>query len=221
MKDLSPREQLIESVGNLKEEAVQKLVQERIEAGDNPLDILDDCQQGLLRVGERYENGEYFIAGLIMAGEIMQQVMMILQPELKNFTLSGSKGAVLLGTVEGDIHDLGKNILKFLLTCRGFTVHDLGVDVPPAAFLEQVKAVQPDVIGLSGLLTVSHKKMKETISLLQESDAAKDISIIIGGGQTSEQVARLVGTKLWCKNAVDGVNLCQRLIAEKNTANPL
>lgn len=213
----SVREQLIDAIGDLKELMARQLVQQRIDDGEKPLDILDDCQQGLLRVGERYESGEYFISGLIMAGEIMQQVMTILQPELKNYVNRRSNGSVLLGTVEGDIHDLGKNILKFLLTCRGFTVHDLGVDVPPSVFLEQVKAINPDILGLSGLLTYSYEKMKETIDLLNESELVKEPLVIIGGGQTTEQVARLVGAKLWCNNAIDGVHLCQQLMIEKGS----
>jgi methanogenic corrinoid protein MtbC1 len=215
MRDIPARDQLIKNVGDLKEETVRELVQQRIADGENPLDIIDDCQQGLLLVGERYEKGEYFISGLIMAGEIMRQVMKIIQPELKNHVSSCSKGTVILGTVEGDIHDLGKNILNFLLTCRGFTIYDLGVDVAPATFLEQVKEIQPDILGLSGLLTISYRKMKETISLLNEDEYAKDTPVVIGGGQTNAQVARLVGTKLWCNNAVEGVHLCERIITEK------
>ena len=215
MRDIPAREQFIKNVGDLKEETVLELVQQRIKDGEDPLDIIDDCQQGLLLVGERYEKGEYFISGLIMAGEIMQQVMKIIQPELKNQVSSCSKGTVILGTVEGDIHDLGKNMLNFLLTCHGFTIYDLGVDVPPATFLEQVKEIQPDIIGLSGLLTFSFQKMKETVSLIYKDELAKDIPVVIGGGQTSAQVARLVGTKLWCNNAVEGVHLCERIIAEK------
>ena len=141
--------------------------------------------------------------------------MNIIQPELKNQIPSSSKGTVILGTVEGDIHDLGKKMLNFLLTCRGFTIYDLGVDVAPATFLEKVKEIQPDILGLSGLLTFSYNKMKETISLINEDELAKSTPIVIGGGQTSQQVARLVGTKLWCNNAIEGVHLCERLIAEK------
>lgn len=217
MRDIPSREQFIKDVGDLKEETVLELVQQRSADGEDPLDIIDSCQQGLLLVGERYEKGEYFISGLIMAGEIIQQVMKIIQPEMKNQVSSCSKGTIVLGTVEGDIHDLGKNMLNFLLTCRGFTIFDLGVDVTPDVFLKQVKEIQPDILGLSGLLTSSYKKMKETISLINADELAKDTPIIIGGGQTSEQVARLVGTKLWCNNAVEGVRICERIIAQKDT----
>ncbi len=214
MKNLSIREQLIENVGNLEEKAVSKLVLKRIELGEDPLFIIDDCQEGLSLVGERYEQGEYFISGLIMAGEILRQVMTLLKPELKNHSSIHSKGSVLLGTVEGDIHDLGKSILGILLTCRGFTVHDLGVDVPPAVFVEHVEQVKPDIVGISGLLTVSHKKMKETIDLLNmKSELTRNTPVIIGGGQTDEQVASMVGAKLWCNNAIEGVNICQKVLS--------
>jgi len=214
LKNLSIREQLIENVGNLEEKAVSKLVLKRIELGEDPLFIIDDCQEGLSLVGERYEQGEYFISGLIMAGEILRQVMTLLKPELKNHASTHSKGSVLLGTVEGDIHDLGKSILGILLTCRGFNVHDLGVDVPPAEFVKHVEQVKPDIIGLSGLLTVSHKKMKETIDLLNmNSELTRNTPVIIGGGQANEQVARMVGAKLWCNNAIEGVNICQKVLS--------
>ncbi|MEW6624026.1 MAG: cobalamin-dependent protein [Bacillota bacterium] len=216
MKCITEREQLIISVRDLKEEAVRELVLKRIEAGDDPLYIIDDCQQGMRLVGERYEQGQYYIAALIMAGEIFRQVMTIVQPLLKSQASKDSKGSVLLGTVQEDIHDLGKNILNILLTCHGFTVYDLGVDVPPARFVESVQQLQPDIVGLSGLLTVSHNKMKKTIALLKEtSNIRKNIPVIIGGGQIDKQVANSVGTDLWCNDAIEGVRLCQQLVAVK------
>jgi methanogenic corrinoid protein MtbC1 len=203
------REFLINSIGDLKEDIVYELVMKRINSGDDPLNIIDDCQRGMRLVGERYEQGQYYIAGLIMAGEIFSQVMSKVQPLLKERTLEEKNGCILLGTVKDDIHDLGKNIVSILLRCHGFTVYDLGVDVPPAKFLEEFNEIQPDIVGLSGLLTSSYDKMKETISLLKNND----VPVVIGGGQVNEQIARLVGTQYWCNDAVVGVRICQRLIS--------
>ena len=218
MKHLSKREQLIHSIGDLKEEAVSELVLKRIEAGDDPLHIIDDCQRGMRLVGERYEQGQYYIAGLIMAGEIFRQVTESIQPFLKSNASDDSKGRILIGTVQGDIHDLGKNILSILLTCHGFKVHDLGVDVAPTKFIEKVKELQPDILGLSGLLTLSYAKMKEIIDLLEKERKvlARHIPVIIGGSQIDEQVSRLVGTKFWCNDAIEGVRICQNLIDQAN-----
>ncbi|KUO49237.1 MAG: hypothetical protein APF76_02875 [Desulfitibacter sp. BRH_c19] len=214
MKNVTAREQLINNIGDLKEEAVRELVLKRIESGDDPLHIIDDCQRGMRLVGERYEQGQYYIAGLIMAGEIFRQVTETIQPFLRSNSSNGSNGCILLGTVQGDIHDLGKNILSILLTCHGFKVHDLGVDVAPITFIEKIGELQPNIVGLSGLLTVSYKKMKETINLLNKETQAHGakIPIVIGGGQINQQVASLVGTRFWCNDAIEGVRICQRLI---------
>lgn len=214
MKYISTREQLINSIGDLQEDVVRDIVQKRIAAEDDPLHIIDDCQRGMRLVGERYEQGKYYIAGLIMAGEIFRQVTEILQPVLKDQSVAEIKGSVLLGTVEGDIHDLGKNILSILLVCHGFKVHDLGVDVAPGKFIEKIKELRPDIVGLSGLLTHSYTKMKETIELVESEAKSLPLNIptVIGGSQINEQVARMVGTKFWCNDAIEGVRICQSLM---------
>lgn len=214
MQQAQAQDELITSIVDLDEDAVREIVKRRISCGDDPLQIIDDCQQGMRLVGERYERGYYFIAGLIMAGEIFRQVMLLIQPQLQRRPSSRPTGCVLLGTVQEDIHDLGKNIFNMLLTCHGFTVHDLGVDVTASKFLENVQQIQPDIIGLSGLLTGSYNRMKETIALLKKETQnwSKPMWIIVGGGQVNEQVAQLVGTEYWSNDAIEGVRLCQRLL---------
>jgi methanogenic corrinoid protein MtbC1 len=165
------------------------------------------------QVGLRYERNEYFLAGLIMAGEIFRQVMELLQPVVEQRVSGQASGRILLGTVEGDIHDLGKNIVNMLLSCHSFAVHDLGVDVPPAVFAQQVAQIQPDIVGLSGLLTSSYDAMRETIALLRAR--GHRVPIIIGGGQLSEEVCRFVAADHWTTDAVTGVELCQRLVSGK------
>jgi methanogenic corrinoid protein MtbC1 len=209
------RLELITSVADLAEKKVLELVNRRLQTGDNPLQIVEDCQEGLRQVGERYERREYYLAGLIMAGEIFREVMERIQPIIEFQYRGNDTGRILIGTVQGDIHDIGKNNLIMLLSSYGFTVHDLGVDVPPSEFLVQALQVQPDVIGLSGLLTSSYEAMGETIFLLRHSgtEEIKKIPIIIGGYQLNEQVCSFVGADYWVNDAMNGVRLCQELMA--------
>jgi methanogenic corrinoid protein MtbC1 len=210
-----PRAELIRNVADLKEEEALALVRARIAREDDPLTIVEDCQEGLRQVGERYERQEYYLSGLIMAGEIFREAMEILTPVIEVRVSASDSGVILLGTVEGDIHDIGKNNLSLLLTVYGFTVHDLGVDVPPAEFLNHALQVRPDIIGLSGLLTSSYDTMRETVRLIR-SHADPEITaipIVIGGNQLNEQVCEYVGADAWVTDAMTGVRLCQRLVA--------
>lgn len=211
------RSALIDYVAELNERAVLARVQERLNEGDDPLSIVEECQEGMRRVGEQYEQGRYYLAGLIMAGEIFREVMELAQPAIEAQISGEESGRVLLGTVQGDIHDIGKNIQGMLLSCHGFTVHDLGVNVPPADFLAQAEKVRPDIVGLSGLLTSSYDAMRKTIALIRETSVTElaDIPIIIGGTSVNEQVCQYVGADHWIVNAMEGVRLCQRLLADK------
>lgn len=211
------RNRLPALLADLEEEAVLALAQERLAAGDDPLRIIDDCNAGMQVVGQRYENGEYFVSALIMSGEIFREVVELAQPLLAKRANGQSSGLVLIGTVSGDIHDIGKNILGMLLSCYGFTVIDMGVDVPPAEFAQKAIEVKPDIVGLSGLITASFEMMKETITVLREKAASNQRSfpIMIGGGSVDEQVCRYVGADYWEKDAMRGVRLCQSLMARK------
>lgn len=216
MTDTEGRTALIAAVADLKEQEALAMVNQRLAAGDNPLKIVEDCQEGLRQVGLRYEQQEYYLTGLIMAGEIFRGVMELVQPVIEVQHSGNETGTVLLGTVLGDIHDIGKNNLNMLLTCYGFTVHDLGVDVPPAEFLLQAVEIKPDIIGLSGLLTSSYDTMRETIALLRNAGNSHltHVPIIIGGNQLNEQVCQYVKADYWVNNAMAGVRLCLRLMSE-------
>jgi methanogenic corrinoid protein MtbC1 len=212
-----PRTRLTGFVADLKEQEALALVQERIEQNDDPLALVEDCQEGLRIVGERYERQVYYLSGLIMAGEIFREVMEILSPIIEVRLSGQEQGTILLGTVQGDIHDIGKNNLSLLLTCYGFTVYDLGVDVPPEEFLAQAVQTRPDIIGLSGLLTSSYDSMRATTQLIRASTDPwlLAIPIVIGGNQLNEQVCQYVGADAWVTDAMSGVRLCQRLIVER------
>jgi methanogenic corrinoid protein MtbC1 len=215
MKSTKAREQLIDLLADLEEEAVLALVQQRLAAGDDPLQIIEDCNEGMRQVGQRYERGEFFVSGLIMSGEIFREVVELAQPLLQRQNNGQSSGMVLVGTVSGDIHDIGKNITGMLLACYGFTVIDLGVDVPPAVFAAKAVETKPDVVGLSGLITASFDSMKATVAALRAQAQERQCAfpIVIGGGMIDEQVCRYVGADYWVNNAMDGVRLCQRLLA--------
>jgi methanogenic corrinoid protein MtbC1 len=215
IKDKDKRALLVLHVANLDENEALSLVEARIQNGDDPLAIVEDCQEGLRQVGERYEQQEYYLSGLIMAGEIFREAMELLRPIIEIQFSGNDTGTILLGTVRGDIHDIGKNSLSMLLSSYGFTVHDLGVDVPPVEFLLEAIQVKPDIIGLSGLLTSSFDAMRETINMIRSSgeNGISKLPIIIGGNQLTSQVCQYVGADHWVTDAMTGVRLCQQLLS--------
>jgi methanogenic corrinoid protein MtbC1 len=217
MKGDDIRRDLVAAIAELQEERSLDLVRRRVEAGEDPLLIMQDCKEGMRQVGAHYERNEYFLAGLIMADEIFRQVMEILQPAVRARVSGKASGQILLGTVEGDIHDLGKNIVNMLLSCHSIDVHDLGVDVAPAVFVERATQIRPDIVGLSGLLTISYDSMRETVALLRAHGLT--MPIIIGGGQLTEDVCRFVQADHWTTDAVVGVDLCRKLIPRSGEAS--
>jgi methylmalonyl-CoA mutase cobalamin-binding domain/chain len=214
---MKTNQQLVHLLADLEEEAVLKIVQERSAAGDDLLQILEECNEGMQLVGKRYEQGDYYIAGLIMSGEIFREVVELIQPLLVRSTDKEASGRILVGTVSGDIHDIGKNMVGMLLSCYGFTVIDLGVDVPPAEFAARAVEIKPDIVGLSGLITASFEMMKETVSVLRSEARKNNLSfpILIGGGMIDQQVCQYVGADYWLKDAMAGVRLCQNLLAQR------
>jgi methanogenic corrinoid protein MtbC1 len=202
-------------MAELQEEAVLDLVQLHIADGVDPLTIIDLCHKGMIQVGEYYEQGRYYIAGLIMAGEIMRQVGQQVFPLLESKITNGDTGSIVLGTVEGDIHFIGKDIFKVLVRVYGFAVHDLGVDVPPSKFLAAIHEFKPDIVGLSCLITAAFKPMQETIALLKEN-IPQDLTprAYLIGGRVDELVCKEIGADYWTNDAMKGVRLCQKIMGE-------
>jgi methanogenic corrinoid protein MtbC1 len=207
----------IDHLLELAEDTVLNLTRDRLAAGENPLEIIEDAQGAMRLVGERYAQGEYFISSMMMAGEIFREVMEIVEPFLVKQMTGNESGHILLGTVQGDIHDIGKNIFQTLLRSHGFTVTDLGVDVPPAQFVEETLRLRPDLIAFSGLLTVSYDSMKETIGRIKklEDQAVVMTPLIIGGGMVNAMVCAHVGADYWATDAMVGVQLCKQIINER------
>jgi methanogenic corrinoid protein MtbC1 len=210
MIDTATSAPLIAAISDLQEETALALVRQRLAAGDDPLLIIGACQEGMRQVGLRYEQREYYLAALIMAGEIFSQVMELLRPVVERQISGRASGSILLGTVKGDIHDLGKNIVNMLLSCHHFAIHDLGVDVSPDAFGQEADRMQPDIVGLSGLLTSAYDSMRETVTLLRAR--GYEGPIIIGGGQISQEVCQYVGADYWTTDGIAGVELCKQLM---------
>jgi len=215
-EDLSKK--IINHIADLLLNESLDLVNQLLAAGHDPLTIVEDCQKGLQIVGERYELKQYYLAGLIMAGEIFRQIMEILMPIIEKQVIGEDSGSVILGTVQGDIHSLGKNNFSMLLMCYGFTVIDLGVDVPPAEFLRQASIIKPDIIGLSGLLSITRDTMRDTVSLIRNTSdpAVGETPVIIGGGLLNDQICDYVQADAWAKDAMHGVHLCHQLITQRN-----
>ena len=202
-------DQLKQALSDLEEETALKLVRERLDGGEDPLAIIADCREGMADVGKRYEAQEYYVSDLIMAGEVFKQAMAMIGEKFQ--TDSGPKrGSVVLGTVKGDIHDIGKDIVVSLLQAGNYNVIDLGVDTPPEKFVDAVKESGATVVGLSGLLTISFDAMKETVDALKS--AGLPVKVMIGGGPVTEQVRAHVGADALGADAQAAVALCNQWI---------
>jgi len=198
------------AIADLNEEEALKLAGEMLEEAD-PVKILETCREGMRIVGDRFAKGEFFISDLMMAAEIFRKVMEKINPQLKT-TLVEPVGRIVIGTVEEDIHDIGKNIVAALLEATGFEVHDLGVDVPPDRFLEAIRKYQPDIVGLSCLLSFAYDSMKRTVEAIKAEGMREKVKIIIGGEPVSEEVCRYVDADAHTRNAAEGVDICRRWI---------
>ncbi len=186
--------------------------------GVTPHSILSTCQQALRVVGERYEREEYFISGLIMAGELFKEVLELVQPSYEQTGRRESTGTVVLGTVAKDIHDIGKNLFGTSLRSYGFEVVDLGIDVPPERFLAEVKNTKAGVVCLSGLIAAAFDSMKQTVELLRASEGELGYRppIIIGGAVIDGRVCEYVGADSWSTDAMEGVRICQELVTRSS-----
>ena len=213
MSDMSEREQqLVDWLADMNEDDALALAKEMLlEEGGSPLRVLELCRFAMDIVGKRFEEGEYFLPELVLAGEMLETIGAIAKPLIKQGPGEAAKrlGKVLIGTVHGDLHDIGKNIVSFMLDINDFEVKDIGIDVPVAKFFEEINAYQPDVVGLSGFLTLAFDSMKETIDAFEAAGMRDKFKIMIGGGQIDETVRAYTGADAFGVNAVEAVNLCR------------
>jgi methylmalonyl-CoA mutase cobalamin-binding domain/chain len=207
-------DKLSELLYDLQEDEVMAQVRARVEKGDDPVAIIEECRRGMEVVGKRFEEKEYFITELIMAGEIFNNVMEVLEPVLKE-NRAATLGKIVLGTVQGDIHDIGKNIVRTMLRCNGFEVYDLGVDVPPEQFVEKVREVDAPLVGLSALMTTSFNPMKETVQALAQAGLRDRVKVMIGGGPVNEMVREHVGADAVGKDVSAAIELSKKFLGVK------
>lgn len=200
---------LVSAVSDLKEQEALAIVKERISKNEDPLKILDDANQGMEIVGKRFANSEYFIPDLIYSGEILKAVTEIVKPKLTKSAESKRLGKVVFGTVAGDIHDIGKDIVVFMLDVNGFEVYDLGIDVPAAKFVEKIKETGAPIVGLSGFLTLAYDSMKDTIEAIKAAGLRDKVKIMIGGGQITDEIKKYAGADAYGRDAMAGVNLAK------------
>ena len=190
---------------DLDEDMILELVQKDVAAGRNPLEIIGDLNQGVVGVGELYESGEYFVSQLMFAAEILGEVMDVLEPVMAKSGESKSAGTVVIGTVAGDVHDIGKNIVGTLLKGSGYNVVDLGVDVPVDKFVEAVGEHKPKVLGMSALLSFTYPEMKAVVEALKAKGLREGVKVVIGGAPCNDEVKEYAGADLWAPTAMDTV----------------
>jgi methanogenic corrinoid protein MtbC1 len=200
---------LINSITNLQESLALQQVQELLASGNDPWEIIDACREAMQIIGKRFERGESFVPELVYAGEILEQITEIIKPNLTAGAPRKTLAKVVFGTVAGDIHDIAKDIVVFMLDINGFEVFDLGVDVPPQAFVSKVEEVGASILGLSGFLTLAFEPMKETIELIKSSELGSQTKVMIGGGPVDEQACRYTGADGWGKDAMAAVELAR------------
>jgi methanogenic corrinoid protein MtbC1 len=213
MSDMTEQEQqLVEWLADMNEDDALALSNKMLlEEGADPLRVLELCRNAMDIVGKRFEEGEYFLPELVLAGEMLDTIGKVAKPLIKTAPGEEAKklGKVLIGTVHGDLHDIGKNIVTFMLDINGFEVKDIGIDVPIKTFIKEITAYQPDVVGLSGFLTLAFDSMKETISAFEAEGMRDKFKIMIGGGQIDDTVRGYTGADAFGVNAVEAVHLCK------------
>jgi len=209
-------EELRDCVVNFQTERIGELAAEALRAGIDPhVVVTEGLSKGMEIVGQRYDAGRFFLSDLIMAGETMKAAMEVLKPHLSTLAGGGASGLVVIGTVHGDMHDLGKNIVSTLLSSSGFQVIDLGVDVPPEDFAKIVKERKPDILAMSSLLTTTMPNMRKTLQLLEDESLRDRVKVIIGGAPVTREFANEIGADAYGKDALEGLRICRTWVDAK------
>jgi methanogenic corrinoid protein MtbC1 len=201
---------LVKTLADLKEQEVIKIVEDRLKANEDPLKILEDARKGMEIVGKRFASSEYFVPDLVYSGEILRTVSEMVKPKLSKAGEIKRVGKVVFGTVAGDIHDIGKDIVVFMLDVNGFEVYDLGIDVPVQKFVDKIKETGAPIVGLSGFLTLAFDSMKQTVEAIKAAGLRDKVKIMIGGGQMSDEIKNYTGSDAYGKDAMAGVSLAKK-----------
>lgn len=203
---------LANAIAELEDDKILAIVRERLAAGTPPLEIVAKLQEGMTEVGLRFESGDYFLSELILCGEMMSEAMTELEPHLAGAD-EQHRGNIVIGTVKGDVHDLGKNIVVMLLKGAGYNVIDLGVDVPTEKFIEAIKKYNAPLVGMSVLLTGCQEPMKDTIEAIRAEGL--NTTILIGGNYVDDFVQKHVGADYFGSSASDAIKVAEKVFAAK------
>lgn len=209
---------LVGALADLREEEALALVRARLEAGEDPMEIFDDARRAMEVVGDRFSASEYFIPELVYAGEILKEISALVKPRIAADADVPRIGKVIIGTVAGDIHDIGKDIVVFMLDVNGFEVIDLGVDVPAERFVETIRESESPVVGLSGFLTLAFQSMQDTIAAIEDAGLRDGVKIMIGGGPIDAQVQSFTGADAFGRDAMAAVDLAKGWLAAEGAA---
>lgn len=208
-----PQNELVKAITELAENDAIQITTQMLDAGTDPHQILNSCREAMDVIGQRFEDQQAFLPELMMAGEILKVISDKVKPYLATKNPIEKRGTVVLGTVQGDIHDIAKDIVAFMLDINGFEVIDLGVDVAPEVFIEKVKDTQARILALSGFLTLAYDPMKETVAALK--NAGQDqTKVMIGGGQIDDYACDYAGADAWGPDAMSAVRLALEWIED-------
>ena len=213
MPDNEILKKLTTALSSIDYDGTLKACEEAMSKGVSPAEVVGALSEGMRVIGERFEAREYFLSELIMAGEIMKEAQETLKPHLKMGEIR-VPGRVVIGTVEGDLHDIGKNIVVSLLTSMGYEVTDLGVNVPAARFVEAIRSVRPDILGLSALLRATVPEMGNVINALENAGLRQGVKVIVGGLPLNEEYAKRLGADYYAPDAWKGVELIRRVVKD-------
>ena len=200
---------LAQALVNLEKARVNTIVEDKLKKGIPPLEIVNELNVGMIEIGERFASCEYFISELLYSSHIMKEILVRLEPLFGQTDLIESGNIVVIGTVKGDIHDIGKNIVVTLLKNAGFRVIDMGIDVPADQFAEKLKETGAKALGLSCLLNVAFQEMRNVVDTLKRTGIREQVKVIIGGQPTDEKVREYVGADYYALDAVAGVKICK------------
>ena len=201
---------LTNALADLKEDEAIAIAEERLNKNDDPMKIIDDAGKGMEIVGQRFADSKYFIPDLVYSGEILKQINELVKPKLTGGGAAKTGGKVIIATVAGDIHDIGKDIVVFMLDVSGFEVYDMGVDVPIAKIVDKIKETGATVVGLSGFLTLAYNAMKQTIDAIGEAGLREKTRVMIGGGQITPEIVDYTGADTFGKDAVEAVAIARK-----------
>jgi methanogenic corrinoid protein MtbC1 len=215
MEDVKMIGELTNAVAELDKNEALRLAKEMLDNDEDPQAILEEGRIGMETIGKRFADGEYFLPELIYSGEIFRQISELVKPKLKAKATSKNLGEVIIGTVSGDIHDIGKDIVVFMLDVSGFKVYDLGIDVPAEKFIEKIKETEAPIVGLSGFLTLAFESMKDTVDLIKKEGLRDKVKIMIGGGQIDESVRKYTGADAYGKDAIIAVAMAKKWMERK------